>query len=60
MTVYLDVVFMENVLMNYIIIFATGVVIKAECKKWRILAGSLVGAVYTVVMYLNIIPIFFL
>ena len=58
MTVYLDVVFMENVLMNYIIIFATGVVIKAECKKWRILAGSLVGAVYTVVMYLNIIPIY--
>lgn len=58
MTVYLDVVFMENVLMNYIIIFATGVVVKAECKKWRILAGSLVGAVYTVVMYLNIIPIY--
>ena len=58
MTVYLDVVFLENVLMNYIIIFATGVVLKDECKKWRIFAGSLVGAVYTIVMYLNIIPIY--
>ena len=58
MTVYIDVVFLENVLMNYIIIFATGVVIKAECKKWRIMIASLVGAIYTVVMYLNVIPIY--
>ena len=58
MTVYLDVVFLENVLMNYIIVFATGVVLKNECKKWRIFLASLIGAVYTVVMYLNIIPIY--
>lgn len=58
MTVYLDVVFLENVLMNYIIIFATGVVLKNKCNKWRIFLSSLVGAVYTVVMYLNIIPIY--
>lgn len=58
MTVYLDIVFLENVLMNYIIIFATGVVIRDECRKWRIFAASVVGAVYTVVMYLNVIPIY--
>lgn len=58
MTVYLDIIFLENILMNYIIIFATGVVIKTECKKLRILLSSLVGAVYTVVMYLNIISIY--
>ena len=58
MTVYLDIIFLENILMNYIIIFATGVVIKTECRKWRIFIASLVGAVYTVVMYLNIIPIY--
>lgn len=58
MTVYLDVVFAENVLMNYIIVFATGIVLKMDCKKWRILSGSVIGAVYTVVMYLNIIPIY--
>ena len=58
MTVYLDIVFMENILMNYIIIFATGIVLKVECKKWRIFVASMLGAVYTVVMYLNIIPIY--
>lgn len=58
MTVYLDIVFLENVLMNYIIIFATGVVIKTELKKWRNIIASVVGAIYTVVMYLNIIPIY--
>lgn len=58
MTVYLDIVFLENVLMNYIIIFATGVVIRDECRKWRIFAASVLGAAYTVVMYLNVIPIY--
>lgn len=58
MTVYLDIIFLENILMNYIIIFATGAVIKTECRKLRIFIASLVGAVYTVVMYLNIIPIY--
>ena len=58
MTVYLDIVFLENILMNYIIIFATGVVIKANCNKWRILLTSSIGAVYTIIMYLNIIPIY--
>ena len=36
MTVYLDIVFLENILMNYIIVFATGVVIKNECKKLKV------------------------
>lgn len=58
MTVYLDIVFVENILMNYIIIFATCVVLKSECKKFRMFIASCVGAVYTVVMYLNIIPIY--
>lgn len=44
--------------MNYIIIYATGVVIKDACKKWKIFVASVVGAVYTVVMYLDIIPIY--
>ena len=57
MTIYLDIVFLENVLMNYIIIFATGVVLKNECKKRRTFTGSIIGAIYTIVMYLNIIPI---
>lgn len=58
MTVYLDVVFFENILMNYIILFACGVLLKVQIKKWRILASASIGAVYTIVMYLDIIPIY--
>lgn len=58
MTVYLDIVFFENILMNFIIIFTTGIVIKAEIKKWKILLASTIGAIYTIIMYLNIIPIY--
>lgn len=57
MTVYLDIVFLENVLMNYIIIFATGILVKAKMKKINIFLASCLGAVYTVIMYINIIPI---
>lgn len=58
MTVYLDIVFFENILMNYIIIFATGVAIKENLSKFRILISSAIGAIYTIIMYLNIIPIY--
>ncbi|MCR5146537.1 MAG: sigma-E processing peptidase SpoIIGA [Clostridia bacterium] len=58
MIVYLDIVFVENVLMNYIIIFATGIVLKTDCKKLRMFWASIVGAVYTIVMYLNVLPIY--
>ena len=57
MTIYLDIVFLENILMNFIIIFATGVVIKCNCSKCRYFIASIIGATYTVVMYLNIIPL---
>lgn len=52
MTVYLDVVFLENLVINYIIIYATGIVSKAKMKYIRILVGSLIGAVYSVIYYI--------
>lgn len=58
MTVYLDIVFFENIIMNYIIIYATAVVIKINIKQFRIILSSIMGAIYTIVMYLNIIPIY--
>lgn len=58
MTVYLDIVFIENILMNYIIIYASGIVMKHKMKKIRILLASTIGAIYTVLMYINILPIY--
>lgn len=58
MVIYLDVVFLENIIMNYIIIYATGIVVKSEIKQWRILIASSIGAIYTIAMYISTIPIY--
>ena len=58
MTIYLDIVFFENVLMNFIIIYATGVVVKCIIKKRKVIIASCIGALYTVLMYMDIIPIY--
>ena len=52
MTVYLDVVFLENLIINYIIIYATGIISKAKIKQLKIVLGSLIGAIYSVLYYI--------
>lgn len=58
MTVYVDVVFMENLFMNYIILFATAVINKVEIKLIRILISSILGSIYSIVAYTNILSNF--
>lgn len=53
MTIYLDVVFFENVCMNYIILFATGYIMKIRMKQIRIILSSILGSVYAVLMYIQ-------
>ena len=57
MIVYLDIIFLENVLMNYIIIFTTGMILKNEFKRKNVLLASCIGAIYSIFMYLNILKI---
>ena len=52
MTVYLDVVFLENIIINYIILYVTGIISKAKIKQKRILFGAIIGAIYSIVYYL--------
>ena len=52
MTVYLDVVFLENIIINYIILYVTGIISKAKIKQKRILFGAFIGAIYSVIYYL--------
>lgn len=58
MTVYLDVILIENLCMNYIILFATGYIMKIKMKQLRIIISSLIGGIYAIVSYINIIPIY--
>ena len=52
MTVYIDVIFIENLIINYIIIYATAIIAKVKVKQIRIFIGSLIGSIYSVIYYL--------
>lgn len=58
MTIYLDVVLAENVCMNYIILFATGYIMKIKRKHIRILVSALIGAIYSILAYMEILQIY--
>lgn len=52
MTIYIDVVFIENLIMNYIILIANTLVLKLKINNLRLILGSMVGAFYTVIAYM--------
>lgn len=58
MTVYLDIVLIENLCMNYIILFATGYLMKIKMKQLRLIVSSTLGSIYAVIAYLEILPIY--
>ena len=58
MTIYLDIVILENICMNFIILFATGIINKTKIKYGRIFLASLLGGVYAVVSYMDILKLY--
>lgn len=58
MTIYVDVVLIENLIMNYIILLATGLILKTKLKHLRLIIASLLGAVYSIVAYINFLEIY--
>lgn len=58
MTIYVDIVLVENIIMNYIILLATGIVLKQEVKHIRLLLSSLIGAIYSVISYMSVLKIY--
>ena len=57
MTVYIDIIFLENLFMNYIILFATAVIIKAEIKILKMFISSVIGSLYALIVYMNILTV---
>ena len=58
MTIYIDIVLIENFIMNYIILFATGIILKIKRNNVRLIIGSLIGSVYTVMTYVITIKVY--
>lgn len=58
MTIYLDVVFVENIIMNYIILYGTAVISKVIPQNIKLILASGVGAVYAIIAYMSILKIY--
>lgn len=58
MTIYLDVVLIENLLMNYIILFATGYLLKRKRNPIRLVLSALLGGIYSILAYIEILEIY--
>ena len=57
-TVYLDIILLENIGMNYILLMATAILLKKETKIIRTAIASFIGALYAIISYANILPIY--
>lgn len=52
MTVYLDIVFFENVILNYIILMSTAIISNSRTSIFRIMLTSLIGSFFSIVNYI--------
>ena len=58
MIVYIDIILLENLCMNYIILFATAYIMKLKISHIRLVASSGIGAIYSIMLYMQILPIY--
>lgn len=52
MEVYLDVLFLENIVMNFLILLVTAIFAKRRTSSLRLFIGAVVGAAYVIVLIL--------
>ncbi|MCI8699712.1 MAG: sigma-E processing peptidase SpoIIGA [Clostridia bacterium] len=58
MTIYLDIVIIENLIMNYIILYATSIIAKRKVKHISIFISSIIGTIYVIMLYVTALPIY--
>ena len=52
MTIYVDIVFLENLLLNYIILLATAIIGKSKIKFFKFFLASSFGSLYAILNYI--------
>ncbi len=60
MTIYIDVLFLSNLLINTAIIFCTSVITKSGAKLMRIVIGGVISAIYSVTAFFSLIQSFYI
>lgn len=58
MTIYLDIVLLENLCMNYIILFATAYILKIKRHHYRMILSALIGGIYAILAYMQIFEVY--
>ncbi|NMB96201.1 MAG: sigma-E processing peptidase SpoIIGA [Clostridiaceae bacterium] len=53
MEIYLDVLVLENIVMNYLILWTTSKILKMKTSNLRLFAGALIGALYAAFLILK-------
>ena len=51
MTIYLDLIFLENFILNLIILYAVGIETKTKIKHLKIILASIVGSLYAIITF---------
>lgn len=57
-TIYIDIIFLENLIMNSIILYATAIILKIKPKTIRVILSSIIGSIYAIVTYITEIKIY--
>lgn len=52
-TIYIDIIFLENLIMNSIIIYATAIILKVKAKTMRVIIASSIGSIYAIILYIT-------
>ncbi len=58
MTLYIDIIFLENIVMNCIILLATSIILKSRIRILRNLISSTIGSIYAIMIYISHIEIY--
>ena len=59
MTIYLDIVLLENILLNYIIILSTAIISKEKINFIRIISSSVIGGLFSIITYITNFSLFY-
>ena len=51
MTIYIDVLFLENIILNCIILYVTAIISRSKIRHIRIICASAIGAMYVIIYY---------
>ena len=57
-TIYIDIIFFENLIINIIILYATAIILKIKPRVINVILSSGIGSIYAIITYITEIPIY--